>query len=495
MELQSSLQACPNTSAGTLSTLPIELRERIYGLVVDLNEPIPVDSDLANPSDPYAHHPNCTCSRSVTKKKSPPKLGLLLVSKAIHNETRIVLFRVNDWNIEVEDDNDGSFIKSEPNVSIMGRSGWMMQFSHGSMRSKSEFTPLQTAALDRDNMWAELRSVHVSVGAPRAYGGGGIREYDILPWKRQTRPGPERPSFVPLLKVIDNICDLLGNCRQLHMLRISIRSIEKIPGSIELVLHPFRQLRRVKKTSVVCMGIQDDMWVDWNLKGSYGRYLDKILGMPDGAKAPKYVGDKKEPKQNDKEIFDMIGARWCGGDIVAYPTRDDGDEDEPDDDDDEQGSMNDDEMAEFEAFLDHMGMPGPMMGALGIGWGTDSEEEDDEDDSEEDFSDEDGSEEDEEDEDDSDDEIPAFVYAALAGLGPLPGFVGDSEQEDTDDEMPELVLFSPQSTDPASHRADGGGEWEDTDDTDDDMPELLPSSIEKPAEPEGFHEMVSEDVD
>ncbi|KAF8858241.1 hypothetical protein BDZ45DRAFT_404417 [Acephala macrosclerotiorum] len=419
---------------GTFSTLPLELRERIYGLVLDFNERPPgieIDPILDEPPyDPFSHAHGCTCHSSNTKEKPESKLALLLVSKTIHTESRLVLFRVNEWKIEVDDDLEGVMRKNEPNVSIMGKPGWSMRLAHAFGGRGAVFSPLHTAALDRDNIWSELRFVHVSVGSGAGYAGGGVREYDILPYKRQTKLGPERPSFVPLLKVMDNVCELLRGCRQLHVLRITLRSIEKTPGSIEKVLHPLRQLRGVKKTSAVCMGMQDDMWVDWNLKGSYGRYLHRILGMAEGTKAPRYVGDEKEPNQSDKEIFDMIGARWCGGKTFAYPDSDE-DEDENDEIDDDDMEFIDDEgddMDDFHEFMEFMVAQGPRMVmpptmgmamVMGFGpppgpWDFEDEYEDDETD-EDDF--------------DAEDEEGFGPFSSQAGPAPYHGFVEEGHQE------------------------------------------------------------------
>lgn len=81
------------------------------------------------------------------------------------------------------------------------------------------------------------------------------------------------------------------------------------------------------------------------MKGSYGRYLNKIMRMPEGGEAPKYIGDEKEPNQSEDAIFDMIGGRWMGGRTFAYPGSDDFDD-----------SMEEDwsEEDEFNEFFDEM---------------------------------------------------------------------------------------------------------------------------------------------
>jgi len=146
----------------------------------------------------------------------------------------------------------------------------------------------------------------------------GLTESDIVPSKKQTRCGPERPTFAPLVSVVEEVCEMLQRCYSVHRLRLSVRSIEKTPGSIEKVMNPIRQLREIKRTNPTIYSMKDDNWVDWNLKGSYGRYLNRILGMPSGCEAPKYVGDEKDPNQSEDNIFDKIGGRWVGGRTFAY---------------------------------------------------------------------------------------------------------------------------------------------------------------------------------
>lgn len=177
------------------------------------------------------------------------------------------------------------------------------------------------------DMIPHMHNVHLTVG-----GFKGLSESDIVGPRHQSVYGPERATYVPLMTVIQKVCGLLKSCYQLHMLRISIRSIEEIPGSIKVVMDPIRKLRRIKRSKTIVWSMQEDHWVVWNLKESYGRYINRILALPEGVEAPKYVGDEKEPNMSEDSIFDIIGATWMGGTIFAYPEDIDSDDDDDDDD-------------------------------------------------------------------------------------------------------------------------------------------------------------------
>lgn len=200
-----------------------------------------------------------------------------------------------------------------------------------------------------------MQLIHLRIGTH-----WGIREYDIVPANSQTVSGPERPTYKGLVKVVEEVCEKLKECHQIHILRVSVRSIEKTPGKIEKVMDPIRKLRGIKQTNTVVFAMQEDRWVDWNLKGSYGRYLNRIMAMPEGTKAPKYVGDEKEPNQSEKNIFDMVGGKWLGGRSFGMPKLDDTDDDTEDhdqtdvDDEDDEDAWADEEDDDFEAFMDAM---------------------------------------------------------------------------------------------------------------------------------------------
>lgn len=396
------------------------------------------------------------------------------------------------------------------------------------------FTPEQTGALDRDDMWAHLRYIHLSVGSGRGAPGMGITEYDILPWKRQTKLGPERPSFVPLLEVMENVKKVLEHCAQIHFLKISIRGVGKSPGSMEMVIAPLRELRGVKRSDVVVLGMQDDFWVDWCLKGSYCRYLTTIMAMPTGTEAPPYDASlysrrqtESDPSQEKTEeqkfeeedsIFGYINKRWTGARSFGFPINEDGipledlsdeyDDDEEDWEDDEE---DEDEMLEFDEFMEYMGLGDghPMMfgpgGPPGM-FGEDDEDEDewDEDEDDDEDDDDDDSEEEDSDEDSTDDEMPGLIGADGVTVVDLVGTDEEAEDEqDTDDEMPGLVDVAGGHEIPLPVTPRGGlgdinldHSTDDSDESDDEMPELVPVAPGLPKEePEGYEGLIDDDVD
>jgi hypothetical protein len=224
----------------------------------------------------------------------------------------------------------------------------------------------------------------------------GIREYDIVTTARQTVLGPERPTFVPLLDKVREVCWLLKMCRNIRMFRMSIRSVEKTPGSIEMVLDPLRQLRGIKKTNPVVSSLQDNPWMDWNLKTSYALYLDMIMSMPESEIPPAYVKDEKEPEEG---IFETVGGTWLGGKKFRFP----GDSDNDDYDDDEDMEWDDDDNDEYDDMFDEMFHYDLDHSMMGYGCNDEREEE------EEDEGDEVEGEDDWEEYEGDDDEMPDLV--------------------------------------------------------------------------------------
>ena len=215
----------------------------------------------------------------------------------------------------------------------MGRPGYKYRFGlceYGKDREQGIIEPIPW------DMLPYVQRIFLSAGAG-AQEGSGIRESDIVPCKSQTRLGPERPGFRSLLSVVEEVCGVLRMCRKIHLLRVSLRSVERTPGSMEMVLAPIRKLRTIGRTHLTVYSMQKDRWVDWNLKGSYGRYLNRVMALPEGTEAPRYVGDEREPGQSEDGIFDMIWGRWMGEKTFEYP------EDEFDEDDQEDEEMEDDE--------------------------------------------------------------------------------------------------------------------------------------------------------
>jgi hypothetical protein len=254
-------------------------------------------------------------------------MSLLCTSRSIHSEVEIVLYQINEFSIWIDYDFD-----NKQNISIMGRPGYRVDFG---LQHRSEGHTQEIRCMKQPpkmEMLMCMQLMHLQVGVIK-----GIREYDIMPVKGQTVSGPERPTYRSLVEVVQQLCGMLQKCHQIHLLRVSLRSIERTPGSIEKVMDPIRNLRGIKHTIPVVFSMRHGRWIDWNLKGSYGRYMNKIMAMPHGAAAPKYVGDEQEPNQDERNIFDMVGGMWMGGRSFAMPDKTD---DDYIDDEDEEDEMN-----------------------------------------------------------------------------------------------------------------------------------------------------------
>jgi hypothetical protein len=321
-------------TTGTLSLLPREVRDKIYSFVFD----------FTTPRSPRELPP--PFSMSCKDKPHPARTSLLLASRRIHSEAQIVLYQVNEFGIWIDYD----YQSNRDNKSIMGRPGYRVDFGlqEGNKEMQEDCFFKEPPKME---MLRHMQLIHLQVGTH-----GGIRECDIVPTKRQTVSGPERPTYRSLVEVVGEICEKLKECHQIHVLRVSIRSIEKTPGSVERVMDPIRSLRRIKQTNTVVFAMQEDQWVDWNMKGSYGRYMNKIMAMPEGTVAPRYVGDEKEPNQNEKKIFDMVGGKWLGGRSFAMPMPDEEDDDDIDEDEDvdDEHVWVDEGNYEYEMFMDAM---------------------------------------------------------------------------------------------------------------------------------------------
>jgi hypothetical protein len=136
----------------------------------------------------------------------------------------------------------------------------------------------------------------------------GLIERDILPTKYQTRFGPEQPSFKPVLAVIEEVCGILEQCDQIHLLYLTLLSDEPNPGSMELLLKPIMRLRNIQQTEVKVLSMDDSNYVEWQLKPSYGFHMAKVMALPEGAKTPEYVPVEIEEKDENEGIFEMVYA-------------------------------------------------------------------------------------------------------------------------------------------------------------------------------------------
>jgi hypothetical protein len=106
---------------------------------------------------------------------------------------------------------------------------------------------------------------------------------------------------------LEDVCTLLRGCTILRFLRICIRSVEETPQSIQQLIEPLKAMRGIQESSMSACGSLDDRWVEWNVKSSYCRYLQRVMALPEGTEAPKFVGDEEEPVRDENDIFDMNG--------------------------------------------------------------------------------------------------------------------------------------------------------------------------------------------
>jgi hypothetical protein len=130
-----------------------------------------------------------------------------------------------------------------------------------------------------------IRIIVLSLSAP------WVKGTDIVPTKRQRLCGPERPSFRPLLEVVTEICDILKQFLHIRLLQLSIRIFDKKPDNIELLLEPILKLRNIieVKPAVFSKRDGDEDWVDWTLKMSYQRWMNRVMALLEGAVVPGYV--------------------------------------------------------------------------------------------------------------------------------------------------------------------------------------------------------------
>lgn len=413
---------------GALFILPFELRDRIYKLALNFNE--------SRNNIPGCHSVGCCNFEPI------PRTALLRVSRRIHDEAKVSMYQVNEFTFWVSRDT----LARPKNRSIMGRAGYTILFGHNQIYAESLSGRWFDIPMD---MLPYLQNVGLHIGTAE-----GVREYDVVPTERQTTSGPERPTFIPLLTNVENACELLKKCKNIHKFQLCVRSIEKTPGNVQLILDILSKLRGIKGVHVRVSSMHEGHWVDWKLNPSYEQYLHDILGMPEGAVAPKYVDTAKESDDDEDKIFKKIGGYWMGGDEYDIPEQ--GSEDEENDDEEDEfnhpGMFMDpwavpfdydeyDEMEEnhflppFHPLFPGIPPPFPLPHPPTGDWFENDEMDSDPDEDTEHSEDDEDIESSEDDEDDDD---------AMPGLIPLAALLGETERgEDEDDGsnegMPDLL--------------------------------------------------------
>jgi hypothetical protein len=342
---------------GILSTLPAELRNRIYKSCLNFNEHR--EGHLA-----FCHH-----SISYPQRREPNRTSLLTVSRRIHYEAIICLYQVNEWVFWVEKETE-----DPKNKSIMGRLGYSIHFAHkrlfDELKDDAWFDKIPT------NMIPYLQHVTLNVGSL-----DGIREYDIVPTRRQTTVGPERATFTPLLTKVKEVCEILRRCNNLRSFNWGIRSLERTPKSIEVAMDPIISLRGIKNVNVLVSSVHDDCWVDWRMNRFYVQYLKLIMSLPEDSVTPAYAGDAKELELVVDKIFTKVGARWLGD--GTFESGNSGSEDEEDEDNEDEEDNDEDGWFGANPFdlVEHLfpGVPFPLPGLWSSEYATSSEQESDDD--------------------------------------------------------------------------------------------------------------------
>lgn len=274
--------------------------------------------DLTIPSIAIECDSTGYCEYHKPRPKFLPRSGILRASRRIYEEAIIALYSNNEFTIYIDDSLE------RPNVSVMGRSGFKLQLGP----SCKEMDDIQFCMIDplpAAEFLRRIQKLHLSIGSLH-----GIREFDINPTTNQRVAGPERPSFRPLVKTIEEACVIINGCDSIHLLRVSIRSLQKQPGDTELVMAPILALRGIRQTKATIFSLHTDLWVDWNLRPSYGNYMSQVMALPEGAVAPKYVEDPEEDIEAVGRIFALVGGRYLGEGKFAF---DSDEENEIDDDD------------------------------------------------------------------------------------------------------------------------------------------------------------------
>jgi hypothetical protein len=282
--------------AGTLSLLPREIRDKVYTNVLDFAAPQRRAETRSPSSLPQPEF------KAPLLRTTLLRTALLQTSKYIHAEAEIVLYQVNEFGIWIDYD----YNDNKDNRSIMAR--WEYRVDYG---LQVDYLKYQEDCFmkkpPKKEILRHMQWMHLQIGTHC-----GIKEYDIVPTKRQTLSGPERPTYKSLAHTVEEICEELKACHQIHCLRVSLRSVEETPGSIGKVMEPLQRLRGIKKTNAVVAAMREDRYVEWHLRASYRQYMNDIMTLAEGTEAPKYVHDENDPDQSENSIFEKVGMVWGG---------------------------------------------------------------------------------------------------------------------------------------------------------------------------------------
>jgi hypothetical protein len=205
-----------------------------------------------------------------------PQAALLRVSRRIHDEAKIVMYKVNVIMFGVRPSDEPE------NTSVMGRDGFQYKLLFYGPTDQYQI-PIEP--IPQIDVLKHIRIMVLSLSSP------WVKGTDIVPTKKQRLSGLERPSFRPLLEVVTEICDILKQFLHIRLLQLSIRVFDKSPDNIELLLKPILKLRNIieVKPAVFSKRDGDEDWIDWTLKMSYQRWMNHVMALPEGAEVPEFV--------------------------------------------------------------------------------------------------------------------------------------------------------------------------------------------------------------
>lgn len=218
--------------------LPREVRDKIYGFAMKFNAALPREPlDLS-------------------------QLRLLLVSHRVHDEAKIAFHRVNEFSLCVEIDYNS--VNSDDSVAP---ENYQVFLDHNGIEDWGKVSRIESMSHE-PLQYVQNWSLMIGSISP-------VWESDL---------GVTNPKC--LLDVTKQACNVLRQCRQIHSLYIEIVGEDEHPDGIKDLLDMIMELRNIRKATVVA---RNESMRGWYLRPQYARYMARVMALPEGAKAPKYV--------------------------------------------------------------------------------------------------------------------------------------------------------------------------------------------------------------
>jgi len=264
----------PHPGLGTLQRLPREIREKIYEFTLFLGNAGPLKS-RGNPDFP--------------KQKRVKRNGavILRVSKDLHDEAKVALYRVNEFGMHVE-----RVENHEMNRSVNGDAGFRVRlYNTAKMGHRAWIDTIPFHVL------SDMRFLNLQVGAP-----DGVYLEEVLPslnsQRTNKRFGPERAEYKSLLQVVDECIEILDGCEMIQDLNISFMSAEEgnlqTGGMGSLVDKVVKGVRGVRNPFIKAYSLTSSSnVVHFMLGREYVAFIETIIRSKKGTGVPKYQGKYK----------------------------------------------------------------------------------------------------------------------------------------------------------------------------------------------------------